>query len=221
MYEAFIYDGDGTLIDSTSRAIERLTALGPEFGYTITPDLVERLERAFGGTEDGFLGKILGLSRADEIQLYKKWEDCDFADPSPLIPGTLELFDWHEAKGHKTCFLTSRSRPTAEFLIRRHGLHDRFYKTLMRHDLHLKKPHRFTLDYLCEHLAWEHGIPREKCLMVGDSLNDLQTGRNAGIRTVIVRTGHPGAITPEHALPEEDIIDLVACLPAWLEKQAA
>ncbi len=38
--------------------------------------------------------------------------------------------------------------------------------------------------------AGEHGIDLAASFMVGDSLDDIEAGRRAGCRTVLVRTGH-------------------------------
>ena len=45
----------------------------------------------------------------------------------------------------------------------------------------------------------EMGVILEKSWMVGDRLADLQAGRQAGTRTILVATGYGEA---EHSLPE-------------------
>ncbi|MBC7891864.1 MAG: HAD hydrolase-like protein, partial [Sphingobacteriaceae bacterium] len=45
---------------------------------------------------------------------------------------------------------------------------------------------------LVERALHELNIDRSRSFFVGDSTTDLLTGRNAGLRTVLVRTGYGG-----------------------------
>jgi D-glycero-D-manno-heptose 1,7-bisphosphate phosphatase len=47
----------------------------------------------------------------------------------------------------------------------------------------------------------ESGLPRERTLMVGDQIQDLEAGRAAGVHVALVRTGK-GTLT-ERAMPTE------------------
>lgn len=44
---------------------------------------------------------------------------------------------------------------------------------------------------LLERAASEHGLDLSRCVMIGDTLRDLQAGQAAGARTVLVLSGHP------------------------------
>jgi D-glycero-D-manno-heptose 1,7-bisphosphate phosphatase len=68
--------------------------------------------------------------------------------------------------------------------------------------------------------AAEHGIEVGRSVMVGDSLRDLDAGRNAGVGAcVLVRTGK-GRASEGMALGmglADGVLETVADLPAWLE----
>nr|WP_321508491.1 HAD family hydrolase [uncultured Celeribacter sp.] len=63
------------------------------------------------------------------------------------------------------------------------------------------------------------GVRPEACVMVGDSLHDLDAGRAAGMRTVGVLTGVARA---EDLRPHADVVlDTIATLPDWLAQTGA
>lgn len=72
---------------------------------------------------------------------------------------------------------------------------------------------------LLEQAAREHGLDLGRCVMVGDSLRDIEAGRAVGARTVIVRTGK-GAKTAAGPHAADHVADDLPAVAAWLEKQA-
>ena len=63
----------------------------------------------------------------------------------------------------------------------------------------------------------EFGITPEECLLIGDTYDDFNAGRNFGMQTVIVKTGPLGFGT-HPAIPEKDFIPSAAYLPQWIEE---
>ncbi len=70
---------------------------------------------------------------------------------------------------------------------------------------------------LLEQAAREHGVDLEKSVTIGDSLRDLQAGRAAGTKTVLVRTGNGRGLPT--SIPEADWIalDLSEAADLWLD----
>ncbi|WP_439154775.1 HAD family hydrolase [Yoonia sp.] len=58
------------------------------------------------------------------------------------------------------------------------------------------------------------GVDPVQCVMVGDSLHDLDAGRAAGMRTIGVLTGP--AQRPELAPHADVVLDTIAEIPGWL-----
>lgn len=59
------------------------------------------------------------------------------------------------------------------------------------------------------------GIDPTKSVMVGDKLEDMLAGKNAGVKTnILVRTGKP--VTEEAEQAADHVIDSLADLPKWL-----
>ncbi len=66
-----------------------------------------------------------------------------------------------------------------------------------------RKPESGLIDQACAELK----ISRADSWMVGDSSSDIETGRRAGIRTILLRTGHCGrdfkfAVRPDYVFPD-------------------
>ena len=52
--------------------------------------------------------------------------------------------------------------------------------------------------------AAEHGLDLGRSWMIGDKAIDIECGRNAGVRTILVDTGYgknTGACNPDHRAP--------------------
>jgi len=81
-------------------------------------------------------------------------------------------------------------------------LHRELDRQLAAHDAHLDAvyycPHhpdeactcRKPQPGLLEQAAEEHGLDLSRCFLVGDKASDLEAGRRAGCRTVLVLTGY-------------------------------
>jgi D-glycero-D-manno-heptose 1,7-bisphosphate phosphatase len=61
--------------------------------------------------------------------------------------------------------------------------------------------------------AEEHGLDVRGSFLVGDKESDLDSGRRAGCRTVLVRTGPEG---PENAPPPDHVADDLAAAVEWI-----
>jgi histidinol-phosphate phosphatase family protein len=74
-----------------------------------------------------------------------------------------------------------------------------------------RKPEPGLIDLACSDL----GIGRQNSWMVGDTTSDIEAGRRAGVRTILVRTGLAGSdakysVRPDYTAPDlEDAIDWI------------
>jgi histidinol-phosphate phosphatase family protein len=66
-----------------------------------------------------------------------------------------------------------------------------------------RKPEPGLLDQACREL----GVGRQNSWMVGDTTSDVEAGRRAGVKTILLRSGHAGAdakhtVTPDYIAPD-------------------
>jgi len=74
-----------------------------------------------------------------------------------------------------------------------------------------RKPRTGLIDAACRDLA----IDRGTSWMVGDTTSDIEAGRRAGLRTILVRTGHAGQDGKFLFRPDYVVSDLEAAI-AWI-----
>ena len=74
-----------------------------------------------------------------------------------------------------------------------------------------RKPGTAMVDEACRDLQ----IGRQTSWMVGDTTSDMETGRRAGLRTVLVRTGHAGQDGRFPFRPDYVVPDLAAAV-SWI-----
>jgi D-glycero-D-manno-heptose 1,7-bisphosphate phosphatase len=80
-------------------------------------------------------------------------------------------------------------------------------------------PRRKPATVMLEEAAREHGLDLSRSWMVGDKTSDIDCGKNAGLRTVLVKTGHgkdhfdcgADAIVPDVGYAADFILQEVAC----------
>jgi histidinol-phosphate phosphatase family protein len=81
---------------------------------------------------------------------------------------------------------------------------------------------RKPLPGLLEHAAREHGIDLAASWMIGDILHDVEAGRRAGCRTVLLDNGNETLweITPER-VPDHVAYDFAEAVTLVLERETA
>jgi phosphoglycolate phosphatase-like HAD superfamily hydrolase len=65
--------------------------------------------------------------------------------------------------------------------------------------------------------AREHAIDLKSSVLIGDTTQDVLAGRNAGVKTILVGTGHGGRDPWQYqAEPDAAVADLCAAVEWWL-----
>ncbi|MFM8885403.1 MAG: D-glycero-alpha-D-manno-heptose-1,7-bisphosphate 7-phosphatase [Chthoniobacterales bacterium] len=80
-------------------------------------------------------------------------------------------------------------------------------------------PRRKPSPAMLEEAAREHGLDLARSWMVGDKTSDIECGKNAGLRTVLVETGHghahldcgADAVVPDIGYAVDFILQETAC----------
>lgn len=134
------------------------------------------------------------------------------AERSTLLPGVREMLEsatrrrWHQA------IITRNSRPVTQATLRGVGLH---FPHVMTRDDGPVKPHPWAIEHLCR--EWQ--VHPRDVVMIGDYRFDVECGRAAGARTVLL-TGE----NEPHRYPNQEQADLVlssladqVLLLDWLE----
>ncbi|MBD3790302.1 MAG: phosphoglycolate phosphatase [Campylobacterales bacterium] len=193
--EVIIFDLDGTLIDSVpdlALAINRmLTALyRPTFDESVVRGWVGNgaqvlVKRALSGNmdidetlDDTFVAKAL------EIFLnYYGQNLCIGTFAFPNVSDTLHTL---KAEGYRLVIVTNKPFAFVEPILKGLELEGLFEFWLGGDSLPQKKPDPAPLIHVCDRL----NVPVEKCVMVGDSKNDLLAAKTANMQSIGVTYGY-------------------------------
>ncbi len=194
--EAIFFDLDGTLIDSvpdlTLAVNEMLRSLGKEpFDEADVREWVGNgsatlVKRALLGkreVEDEALDEArFSEAHARFLDAYQN-HLCDATRP---YKGTIETLTELKARGYRLAIITNKPHRFIHLILERLGM-DGFFSFFLGGDtLPEKKPDPMPLLHMCDMMD----LPKEACVMVGDSGNDLLAAQAAGIDSIGVTYGY-------------------------------
>ena len=88
---------------------------------------------------------------------------------------------------------------------------------------HLQKPHwRKPGIGMIEEAVRDFDLDLSQCWMIGDKETDIETGKNAGIRTILVTTGKGGKDSEKKASPDyvaKDLLDAASYIKKHQNKK--
>lgn len=213
MKPAYVFDLDGTLLDSApdlnfalnvlmARENRRDIALG-EMPLLIGKGVNKLIERAFERTGDAVdTDRLAGLHR-DFLEIYLPHQ----TDRSRLYPGVVETLETLKAEGVRLAILTNKPQESANDLVVQFGL-DRFFPIVYGGDrLDWLKPDARLFEAVLNELGGEG-----PAVMIGDSVTDVETGRNAGVPTILVGYGY--SAEPPETLGADMLVTRFADVPA-------
>jgi len=192
---AVLFDLDGTLIDSVpslAAAVDRtLLALGREAAG------VGQVRNWVGNGALVLIQRALSDSHTPDPQLdpllveraLAQFQQCYGEHPevgTELYPGVSECLAELRARGIPLALVTNKPARFVPPLLASFGLADTFALVLGGDSLAQKKPDPAPLH----HAARYFGVGPERCLMVGDSVTDIQAARAAGMPVACVSYGY-------------------------------
>lgn len=185
MFDAVIFDLDGTLVDSESVSIIAGTAAFGRHGYDVSPALFHSLVGLDQPTGAAVLRAALGQDlpldrikqdwRAASLEIYDR-------QGVPLRPGAAELLDRLTAAGHRLAVATSSRARAAEWKLDRAGLRHHFATVVTLECIAAPKP---APDPYLE-AARRLGVIPARCLAFEDSETGAASAKAAGMTVVQV-----------------------------------
>ena len=212
-YDAYLFDLDGTLVDTAPDLMAGLNVCLVEHGYTAVDEELTRRWVGHGAAKMIERALVYQGSDGPPAQLAKSMLDrfldyyiAHIADESTPYPGVREALT---SLGLRTRLgvVTNKVTRLTTALLDALDLTRCFEVVVCGDTLGVYKPAADPALYACEALGADPG----RTLFVGDSITDVQCARAAGCDVVCVPYGYSGGIAPED-LGADRLIDSLTCL---------
>lgn len=203
---AVLFDWDGTLLNSYAADVRAYLSMFRALGIKWT----ER-EVNFHYSPNWYrVYRAALLPRSKWIEANRLWARAYKLERPPLLPGARHVLRRLAAE-FELGIVTSGNRARVRRQLRGFGLADYFSACVCSEDAAKKKPHPAPLQLALKRL----GLPPEQCVYVGDTAEDMEMARRAGVRAVGVLGPFPTAARIRAAKPEI-LLDSIRELPRHL-----
>lgn len=196
-FNLYIFDFDGTLVDSIKGLVIFFNNLFGHYGVHCTR---EQIEDYLHGTIEHAV-EDSGCIVDDEQEFTRlaniEQENIDVIKNHKIYDDCFPLFDWIIKNNIQACIMTGNDKNHVQNIFKYFKI-PKFYTTIVGHDEQGRgKPYPDGL-YKSLDLNNYHGDKQKVCY-VGDSLGDIEAAHRAGIKAIFIdRTG-------EYKNTEEDI----------------
>jgi len=203
MIRLVVFDLDGTLIDASSDLATGVNSMLGRLAPGCTPLPLEQVRRFIGDGARVLVARSLaaaGLATPPEeaVPVFLDAYARHLLDATRLYPGVVEVLD--RLRPRTLAVLTNKPGPFSRTILEGLGVGDRFVRVYGGDEVP-RKPDPAGLLRLLEDTGYAAG----EAVMVGDSANDVLTGRRVGVRTVGVLGGFDpdglAAQPPDHVIP--------------------
>ena len=216
--DLLIFDLDGTLIDSKLDLAHSVNATRAHMAMSPLP--LERIATYVGNGAPVLIRRVLGPEAAEAqveeaLEFFLEHYRAHSLDHTRLYPGVRESLERLHAAGKRAAVLTNKPVALSQTIVEGLGLAPFFFHVYGGNSFEFKKPHPIGVETLMA----ESGVEPARTMMVGDSSVDIQTARNAGVRSCGVTYG----FAPETlADPAPDLlVDHMEELANWLLRSPA
>lgn len=184
--EAILFDFEGTLVDlqwnlqgAVEETLEMLRTLGFPIerlqGMKYSTLMLEALRMAQE------MGQSAGRVREKIGAIYDRFDEDAFTRWN-LREGSRDLLSALKTKGMRIGLVSNVGRKALEKAVLKLGLHPFFDVVVSRNDVQFMKP---SGEGLCLALS-RLQVRKDKALYVGDSLDDVQAAKAAGVKAIII-----------------------------------
>ena len=209
-----LFDLDGTLVDS---ATDLYRAMNMSLNALQLPLVTEAQVRDWVGKGTAIfcqsvLEHLTGqVDAAQHQHLLDTFLSIYNADPcveTQLFDGVQAFLDWGMAQGKTMICVTNKPEQPARLIVDVLGISHYFADVIGGDRFEKRKPDPIQLNYCIEHFQ----TTAEKTLMMGDSSNDVEAARRAGIDCIVVSYGYNHGEDIHLCQPQQVVDDLTALL---------
>lgn len=197
-FDAFIFDLDGTLVDTASELVAAYQRLCVEYGTGEQP--YQAVRKLISHGSGRLVTEATGIDQSDSRwenyrQQYLDWYEEILGTSAVPYPGTVDMVAEIADAGLSWGIVTNKFRRFAEPLMEALDYHPKHGSLVTPCDVTRAKPHPEPIWLCCKEL----GVPPNRTVYVGDHIRDIEAGNAAGCTTVAVKYGY----IEDHDDPEQ------------------
>ncbi|MCW1910460.1 HAD family hydrolase [Lactiplantibacillus paraplantarum] len=200
----FLWDLDGTLLDTYPAMVKAFQQAVAELGGTITAEATYRLMRQ---QSVGYAEKTIAAQNSWDWQAlragYQRWEPQLQQAPAAFAGAKAVLAKVVAVGGHNY-LMTHRDESAQTYLVQA-GLDHYFTDAVTADQPFPRKPDPAALNYLLD----KHHVDRQQAVMVGDRNLDIEAGHNAGIAGYLFDIDQLIEVTSSPEVQVTDLNDLL------------
>ena len=190
--EVLLFDLDGTLVDS---ATDLHRAMNMSLNALQLPTVTEKQVRVWVGkgtalfcqsTLQHLTGKVDPAQQQQLLETFLKIYNADPCVETQSFDGILEFLEWGLAQKKTMICVTNKPEAPARAIVDHLGMTHYFADVIGGDRFDERKPHPRQLLHCVEQYAQS----KDQVLMIGDSSNDVEAARRAGIDCVVVSYGY-------------------------------
>ena len=185
-FDLIVFDWDGTLVDSIDWIVHCLQKAAGEYGCNVPEQ--QAAKDIIGLSIQGAMEKLFpGIDQKTQEQLIACYSQEFFSKQiteDDLFTGVNEMLVKFKKMGYFVAIATGKSRVGLDRAMKGTGLSD-FFHTTRCADQTASKPQPDMLDQIINEME----VCKERVVMVGDSVHDMQMAINAGIASIAVSCG--------------------------------
>ena len=200
-----LFDLDGTLIDTNELIYVSFKYTFEKYGYSFSKEEILH----FNGPPliDTFI-QVNAEKANDMLQTYREHNFEHHNELVSVFPNVIETLDCLKENGIKMGIVSTKMRNGVELGLEVTGLKSYFDSIISLDDVHNAKPHP---EPVLKGMKELNGSP-ETTIMVGDNYQDIESGKNAGVKTAGVAWSLKGVDLLKQYHPTyilEDMRDLI------------
>ena len=182
MQKVYIFDLDGTLIDSMPVGIGIVLGFLKEKGIDYPDDIVTTLTPlGYKGSAKYIADHLSGGGQLEQIYEYFQAQTLRaYGETIPLKAHVKETLEGLKAQGYRLNVLTASPQLLTDICLKRLGVYDLFDNVWSIDAFGLTKAD----EQIYIEAAKRIGVAPEECIMADDNLHVLQTAKKVGMATV-------------------------------------
>ena len=214
--QVILFDLDGTLVDS---ATDLYRAMNMSLNALQLPLVTLEQVRTWVGKGtavfcNSVLSHLMGeVHPEQQQQLLNTFLEIYNADPcidTQPFPGIIEFLEWAKAQQKILVCVTNKPEQPARQILIDLKMDHYFVDVIGGDRFEKRKPDPIQLTYCIEH----YQTTAEKTLMIGDSSNDVEAARRAGIDCIVVSYGYNHGEDIADCQPQEVVDDVMQLICA-------